>query len=59
MRLPFQGTRLCEDTWDEAISSLRFAMRELSIHRRQNPFARPLPCPLGDPRRSAEILKIF
>ncbi|MEM9839614.1 MAG: hypothetical protein AAF830_10740 [Pseudomonadota bacterium] len=59
MRFPFKHTREDEETWLHALDSLRFVIREVSKRKKVNPFARPAPSPLGDPRFSAEIIKLF
>lgn len=60
MRVPFATARFCEEALQEALASLRMALRSpVPVENRPNPFARPMPCPLGDTRRTAKILRIF
>lgn len=56
----FPGARWCDDAWNEAIDGLRETLRcHAQTPGRPNPFARPLPCPITNPRRTAKILRIF
>jgi hypothetical protein len=60
MRLSFANAKLCEDAWQEALSDLRETLRgRIIAGERKNPFARPLPCPLGDLRRTGTVLRVF
>lgn len=59
MRFPFTQNRQDDEAWHHALDSLRFVIREMSKRRKTNPFAKPLPCPLGEPLRSAEIIRLF
>lgn len=60
MRVPFATARFCEEALQEALEGLRQALRTpAGVQDRANPFARPMPCPLGDSRRTATILRIF
>ncbi len=60
MRMALPNPWSCGDSWDDAISPLRFALRALTHDGvRMNPFARPLPCPVADARHTAKILRIF
>ncbi|MEM1410628.1 MAG: hypothetical protein AAGG79_07795 [Pseudomonadota bacterium] len=64
MKNPFRAGRDSEDMWDEALKTLRYAVRKAARRDTANPFAIPLPCPLGGvteqaPRPSATVLRVF
>ena len=59
MRFPFKGTRERDEAMGDALDGLRYTLRSISRHQKNNPFARPVPSILAEEPRSAQIIRLY